>query len=178
MPSRFGHWVLIVSGAAPLLLSRVYSASTRRETGKEDRGMEHRHTWASDSHEHAVERFYSRGVNGATEIHSGYLNFGLWEPGNDDYICAAENLVTHMAELLGLEPGSRLFGRRLRQRRAGRLPAAEPWAARDRCPRRHLAARDADAAASRGKRGSPSVFAPTTGRRPRCPLPTAASRIS
>jgi len=71
--------------------------------------MEHRHTWASDSHERAVERFYSRGVNGATEIHSGYLNFGLWEPGNDDYICAAENLVTHMAELLGLEPGSRLL---------------------------------------------------------------------
>ncbi len=71
--------------------------------------MENRHRWPSDSHESAVERFYSRGVNGATEIHAGYLNFGLWEAGNDDYIRAAENLVNHMAALLGLRPGSRLL---------------------------------------------------------------------
>jgi ubiquinone/menaquinone biosynthesis C-methylase UbiE len=71
--------------------------------------MDDRNVWPRDSHEGAVERLYSRGVNGQTDIHRGYLNFGLWETGNDDYVRAAEHLVGHMGSLLGLAPGSRLL---------------------------------------------------------------------
>ncbi len=71
--------------------------------------MDDRNVWPEDSHERAVERLYSRGVNGQTDIHRGYLNFGLWEAGNDDYVRAAEHLVGHMGSLLGLTSGSRLL---------------------------------------------------------------------
>jgi erythromycin 3''-O-methyltransferase len=68
-----------------------------------------RRTWSPDSHERAVERFYSHGVNSDTEIHHGFLNFGLWEPGVDDYVTAAENLVGRIGTMLGLAPGARLL---------------------------------------------------------------------
>jgi erythromycin 3''-O-methyltransferase len=68
-----------------------------------------RTVWARASHERAVERFYSHGANSDTEIHEGFLNFGLWESGIDDYVVAAKNLVERMGRLLGLQPGSRLL---------------------------------------------------------------------
>ena len=71
--------------------------------------MNTRTTWQRDSHERAVERLYSRGAHGETEIHRGYLNFGLWDSGINDYVQAAENLVGRIGMLLGLEPGSRLL---------------------------------------------------------------------
>lgn len=64
--------------------------------------------WPSGSHERAVERFYSHGGNSDTEIHRGYLNFGLWE-GTDEYLRAAENLARSLGELLGLTSGSRVL---------------------------------------------------------------------
>lgn len=70
--------------------------------------MDQRINWPSGSHEHAVERFYSHGGNSDTEIHRGYLNFGLWED-TDDYLRAAENLARRLGELLGLATGSRLL---------------------------------------------------------------------
>jgi len=65
-------------------------------------------SWPSGSHERAVERFYSHGGNSDTEIHRGYLNFGLWED-TDDYLRAAENLARRLGELSGLASGSRLL---------------------------------------------------------------------
>jgi len=65
--------------------------------------------WRDGSHEQSVERFYSRGVHGKTDIHRGYLNFGLWEDGVGDYVQAAENLVRRLGRLAGLAPGSRLL---------------------------------------------------------------------
>jgi len=73
------------------------------------RAVNTRTDWPRDSHECAVERFYSRGAQGRTEIHGGYLNFGLWDPGIDDYVGAAENLVGRIGTLLGLQPGNRLL---------------------------------------------------------------------
>jgi ubiquinone/menaquinone biosynthesis C-methylase UbiE len=70
--------------------------------------MSNRVDWPAGSHEHAVERFYSHGGNSDTEIHRGYLNFGLWEE-TDDYLQAAENLARRLGELLGLGAGSRLL---------------------------------------------------------------------
>jgi erythromycin 3''-O-methyltransferase len=70
---------------------------------------ETRREWSRASHERAVERFYSHGVNSDTEIHRGFLNFGLWEEGIDDYLAAAENLVGRIGTMLGLAPGARLL---------------------------------------------------------------------
>jgi ubiquinone/menaquinone biosynthesis C-methylase UbiE len=71
--------------------------------------MTARQSWSKASHEAAVERFYSQGVNSDTEVHRGFLNFGLWEEGIDDYVAAAQNLVRRLASMLGLGPGSRLL---------------------------------------------------------------------
>ncbi|MFN8642323.1 MAG: methyltransferase domain-containing protein [Candidatus Binatia bacterium] len=71
--------------------------------------MTARQSWSSASHEASVERFYSQGVNSDTEIHRGFLNFGLWEDGVDEYVAAAQNLVRRMATMLGLGAGSRLL---------------------------------------------------------------------
>jgi len=71
--------------------------------------MSARTTWQRGSHERSVERFYSRGVHGQTDIHRGYLNFGLWEEGVEDYVLAAENLVERLAKLAGLGPSSKLL---------------------------------------------------------------------
>lgn len=68
-----------------------------------------RKLWKRRSHESAVERFYSRGVHGETEIHRGYLNFGLWEDGIEDYVEAAEALVRRLGEEVGLGPRARLL---------------------------------------------------------------------
>lgn len=71
--------------------------------------MTARTSWSKASHEAAVERFYSRGANAETDIHRGFLNFGLWEHGVDDYVAAAQNMVRRLATMLGLSSGSRLL---------------------------------------------------------------------
>jgi len=71
--------------------------------------MEARTTWPRSSREGAVERFYSHGVNGETDIHRGFLNFGLWERSIADYVAAAENLVSRLGTMLGLDSGARLL---------------------------------------------------------------------
>ena len=71
--------------------------------------MMDRTAWPAASHEHAVERFYSYGVHGKTDIHRGFLNFGLWEDGIGDYVAAAERLVRRLGTMLRLARGSRLL---------------------------------------------------------------------
>jgi microcystin synthetase protein McyJ len=68
-----------------------------------------RKSWSERSHEQKVENFYGWGVEGFGDFHGGYLNFGLWEEGVGDYLAAAENMVSHMGTLLGLDGGSRLL---------------------------------------------------------------------
>src|SRR5436190_5076471 len=66
-------------------------------------------SWTSGSHERAVEDFYSAGTHNYGDFHGGYLNFGLWENGNEDYVGAAENLVVQMGGMLGLDGDSHLL---------------------------------------------------------------------
>jgi len=68
-----------------------------------------RKTWSIDSHERAVEGFYATGAENFGDFHGGYLNFGLWENGNDDYLRAAENLVLRIGTLLDLDGSSRVL---------------------------------------------------------------------
>ncbi|MFZ2803843.1 MAG: class I SAM-dependent methyltransferase [Patescibacteria group bacterium] len=65
--------------------------------------------WSSSSHEAGVEKFYGVGVENYGEYHNGYLNFGLWENGNTDYLVAAENLIRTMGQMVGLNAQSRLL---------------------------------------------------------------------
>ncbi|HEX8473718.1 MAG TPA: methyltransferase domain-containing protein [Pyrinomonadaceae bacterium] len=68
-----------------------------------------RKLWDNTAHEKNVENFYGRGVEKYGDFHNGYLNFGLWENGIDDFVAAAENLVHRMGTLLGLNQESRLL---------------------------------------------------------------------
>lgn len=68
-----------------------------------------RKTWSASAHERKVENLYSGGVENFADWHNGYLNFGLWENGNTDYIKAAENLVHRMGTILGLNETSKLL---------------------------------------------------------------------
>jgi ubiquinone/menaquinone biosynthesis C-methylase UbiE len=68
-----------------------------------------RKLWSASTHERKVENLYSGGVENYLDWHNGYLNFGLWENGIDDYVKAAENLVHRMGELLGLNETSKLL---------------------------------------------------------------------
>lgn len=68
-----------------------------------------RKTWGASTHERKVEMLYSGGVENYENWHNGYLNFGLWENGNTDYLKAAENLVHRMGTLLGLNENSKLL---------------------------------------------------------------------
>jgi microcystin synthetase protein McyJ len=65
--------------------------------------------WTTHQHEAGVEKFYGKGVENYGEYHSGYLNFGLWENGNKEYVKAAENLVLHMGALLGIDEKSQVL---------------------------------------------------------------------
>ncbi len=56
-----------------------------------------------------MERLYGHHDPAARDSHDGYLNFGVWEAGVDDYVSAAERMVARMGELLELRPGSRLL---------------------------------------------------------------------
>lgn len=68
-----------------------------------------RKRWRARAHESKVENLYSGGTEKYLDHHQGYLNFGLWENGNIDYVTAAENLVQRMGELLGLNATSKLL---------------------------------------------------------------------
>jgi len=65
--------------------------------------------WGVSAHERKVENLYAGGVENYANWHNGYLNFGLWEGGNTDYIKAAENLVHRMGQILGLGKDSKLL---------------------------------------------------------------------
>jgi ubiquinone/menaquinone biosynthesis C-methylase UbiE len=65
--------------------------------------------WGATAHERKVENLYGGGVENYVGWHEGYLNFGLWEDGNTDYVKAAENLVHRMGTLLGLSGDSKLL---------------------------------------------------------------------
>jgi microcystin synthetase protein McyJ len=69
----------------------------------------HRRFWSRRSHEQKVEKFYGWGVEGFGDFHGGYLNFGLWDEGVEDYLAAAENMVRRMGTLAGLDGESRLL---------------------------------------------------------------------
>lgn len=75
----------------------------------QDRVKNDRTDWSAGSRESTIERFYSHGVSRYGEFHSGYLNFGLWDPGIQTYLEAAENLIRRMGTLLGLNEESRLL---------------------------------------------------------------------
>ncbi|HEV7474374.1 MAG TPA: class I SAM-dependent methyltransferase [Pyrinomonadaceae bacterium] len=68
-----------------------------------------RKLWSASAHERKVENLYSGGVENFADWHNGYLNFGLWENGNAEYIKAAENLVHRMGSILGLNESSTLL---------------------------------------------------------------------
>ena len=56
-----------------------------------------------------MDRFYGIGVERYGEYHNGYLNFGLWEDGERDYLHAADHLVHTLALPLGLASETRLL---------------------------------------------------------------------
>jgi len=56
--------------------------------------------WQDGSTEQKVTKFYQHGVENFGQFHKGYLNFGLWENGNTDYITASENLISCLGNLL------------------------------------------------------------------------------
>ena len=64
--------------------------------------------WEVGSAEQKVTTFYQHGVENFGDFHKGYLNFGLWENGNTDYIQAAENLIHRLGELLELKDSNLL----------------------------------------------------------------------
>ncbi|MEP6570372.1 MAG: methyltransferase domain-containing protein [Acidobacteriota bacterium] len=68
-----------------------------------------RKRWSASAHERKVENLYSGGAENFANWHNGYLNFGLWENGNTDYVTAAENLVHRMGDILGLNENSKLL---------------------------------------------------------------------
>jgi ubiquinone/menaquinone biosynthesis C-methylase UbiE len=68
-----------------------------------------RQLWTKTSQEQRVENFYGKGVENYADFHNGYLNFGLWEEGIEDYVAAAENMVRRMGALLNLDENSSLL---------------------------------------------------------------------
>lgn len=72
-------------------------------------GETEREAWSKAAHESKVENFYGWGAEHYGDFHDGYLNFGLWEEGIDDFQAAAENLVQRMGERLGLDAESDLL---------------------------------------------------------------------
>lgn len=71
--------------------------------------MQNRTPYDPASHVAGVEKFYGRGVEHYGDYHRGYLNFGLWDDGNTDYVTAAEHLITTMADRVGLNADSYLI---------------------------------------------------------------------
>lgn len=65
--------------------------------------------WDESSHEHKVTKFYAHGVENYVDFHGGYLNFGFWEKGNEDYLVAAETLVKKLGVMLKLDAEAELL---------------------------------------------------------------------
>ena len=65
--------------------------------------------WKTEQQEYNVHKFYSTGIEGFHDYHKGYLNFGYWTHTGMSYEEAAENLIRHMAETLGLNSSSVLL---------------------------------------------------------------------
>ena len=65
--------------------------------------------WNKGTHEYKVNKFYSHGVENYGDFHGGYLNFGFWENGNEDYLKAAHTLIHKLADLLKLNEDSELL---------------------------------------------------------------------
>jgi ubiquinone/menaquinone biosynthesis C-methylase UbiE len=65
--------------------------------------------WNNNQHEYYVEKFYETGLTGTHEYHGGYLNFGYWKDGNDNYIKASEELLSQVADSVHLNENSRLL---------------------------------------------------------------------
>jgi erythromycin 3''-O-methyltransferase len=80
-----------------------------RHLARYDPRLMDRKAWSLDSHERAVENFYSAGAENFGDFHGGYLNFGLWEADNEDYLRAAETLVLRVGTMLGLNGSSHLL---------------------------------------------------------------------
>ena len=68
-----------------------------------------RNIWKNQSYESIVEDFYGKGVENYGDYHGGYLNFGLWENGNTNYIIAAENLVATLARSIDIDKKSKIL---------------------------------------------------------------------
>ncbi|MBI4148119.1 methyltransferase domain-containing protein [Candidatus Woesearchaeota archaeon] len=65
--------------------------------------------WQIGSYEDRVQRFYGWGVENYGDYHGGYLNFGLWDDGNTNYLVAAEHLISTLATRIGLNKKSKLL---------------------------------------------------------------------
>lgn len=65
--------------------------------------------WNNNQHEYYVEQFYETGLTGKHDFHGGYLNFGYWVDGNEDYIKASEELLSRVADPVHLGKESRLL---------------------------------------------------------------------
>ncbi|MDQ3265826.1 MAG: methyltransferase domain-containing protein [Myxococcota bacterium] len=68
-----------------------------------------RRQWDQQSHEAKVEKFYAPGAANFSEIHGGYLNFGLWEREGMTYLEAAEQLIRTLGERAQLDANSTLL---------------------------------------------------------------------
>lgn len=71
--------------------------------------MEAKIVFSPDTHESKVTKFYAHGVENFDDFHGGYLNFGLWENGNKDYVVAAETLIKKLGTMLELKTDSHLL---------------------------------------------------------------------
>src|SRR5499426_2819544 len=96
------------TGIRPIRPARSVGLKRKHLARYDPRPMD-RKAWSLDSHERAVENFYSAGAENFGDFHGGYLNFGLWEDGNEDYLRAAENLVLRIGTMLGLDSSSHLL---------------------------------------------------------------------
>ena len=61
------------------------------------------------SHERRVARFYAHGVDQYGSFHDNYLNFGLWSPGTQCFVDAAESLLSKVAEEVALSSHTALL---------------------------------------------------------------------
>lgn len=71
--------------------------------------MDAKIVFSPESHESKVTKFYAHGVENFDDFHGGYLNFGLWENGNKDYVVAAETLIKKLGTMLELKSDSHLL---------------------------------------------------------------------
>ncbi len=64
--------------------------------------------WKSGTQEYKTEVFYNSGLTGEHDYHGSYLNFGYWRD-TTDYVTAAKNLVSLVADCCGVTKDSYLL---------------------------------------------------------------------